>query len=112
MTTNTSSTKRMILRAAAASVAIFSPLFSRNLVHAVQTTWTNATGNNLWGTPGNWTNGVPTGSDAVSFLAGRHDVIDLGGVNRSAIGLNLLDSYTLTNGTLTLTNITSLSGVS
>ncbi|CAN5573905.1 hypothetical protein BH09PLA1_BH09PLA1_03010 [soil metagenome] len=89
---------------AAAAVAGFWPSAD---VLAVNTTFTNANNNLLWGDPGNWSNGVPTVSDQAIFPVGPLlAAVDLGGVGRSAFSTRFnAAGYTLDNGTLSTQSV-------
>lgn len=74
-------------------------------------TWTNATSNNQWGTPANWSgNALPSASDSAIFTdPPSSGTVDLGGVMQTINTLhftNTLGTYTLTDGTLSLSQIT------
>ena len=57
-----------------------SPVAGSLPAHA-QTLWTGGGSNNLFTTPANWTNGVPTGSTPGTFGASGQTTIDIAGTN-------------------------------
>ncbi len=75
----------------------------------------------LWGTPANWSNGVPNSSSDVFFpepAAFQPITVDLGGVNRFASSINFTNflsdppsTYTLSNGSLVVKTITNQNDV-
>src|SRR3954465_6347146 len=68
---------------------------------AVNTTFTNANNNLLWGDPGNWTNGVPTSIDTAVFATPAPGAVDLGNLVRPVLFLRLNgNAHVLGNGTL------------
>lgn len=67
----------------------------------VNTTFTNANNNGLWGDPANWSNGVPGSSDTAQF-AGIGSIIDLGGIARPVRTIiTNSNGWTFGNGTFT-----------
>lgn len=66
------------------------------------TTWDGDQGNNLWSDSNNWSAGVPTNADDVTFPDVTNQIIDLGGATRDFedITISASDAYTFQNGTL------------
>jgi len=62
--------------------------------------WTGAAGNNLWGDPANWTQGVPAADHGVT-IANAAELVDLAGQRWSADNVVLNSTQLrLVNGTL------------
>ena len=76
--------------------------------HSQFTTWTNGTGNRLWGDPGNWNNGVPQPGGRAQ-LQGPGVPIDLGGVWREVDRIECrADGFSLNNGTIAVNSVGGL----
>src|SRR5438552_1903385 len=92
---------RKISRRALRSAAAILSAAIAGAAHA--NTWTNGGGDALWSNPLNWTDGVPTPSDNVTFpgaIVGSSTIILPSGA--SANGLTFFNAYTLTGGTLNM----------
>ena len=76
---------------------------------AAQQTWTNGNATSLWSDPLNWTTAEPTALDSVTLPNPLGTTITLSaGELASALGVD--DSYTLSGGDLTVSNLTQITG--
>lgn len=89
------------------------PLLLASTCLADSQTWTNSTGNFLWGTPGNWSGNVVPSASTDALFTGTPSAgigsVDLGGASQVSNTLHFSNvsggSYTIKNGSLSLSGI-------